>query len=292
MDFLSKIPISSVSGFIGLGLLVLGGLMILGGLDIVRIERVSVRPGRRTWVGGIILAAVGLVLLVPEFLSTPDVADSGPATATLPATAAASPGAATTSLPTAAATPAAESTAVLGEWIPVDLMIPNGSLWRDTADGIYTAVGSQDAFAWSRKAYDGNLMVSLDLESPDNRASGCVVVYGDGQDFSEGNLIFCVDWDGYGLEKHTIYHEGENYLTFVHDSVDLKNTVKSVTIEILDDVASMNVNGESVFSTFFDPEEINRSGRVALLKKWFDPEVTFSNVQIKALGAEGVLPGP
>jgi hypothetical protein len=203
-----------------------------------------------------------------------------------PATAAASPGEATASIPTAAPTSAAESTAVLGEWIPVDFMIPNPSLWRDTAEGIYTAVGSEDAFAWSRRAYDGNLMVSLDLESRDNRASGCVVVYGDGQGFSQGNLIFCIDWDGYGLEKHTIYHEGENYLTFVHDSVDLKNNIYSVTIEIIDDVASMYVNGERVFSTFFDTEGINRGGRVGLLKKWFDPEITFSNVQIKALGDE------
>ena len=149
-----------------------------------------------------------------------------------------------------------------------------------------TAVGSEDAFAWSTEAYDGNLMVSLDLESPGDRASGCVVVYGDGQGFSQGGLIFCVDWDGYGLEKDTIYHEGENCLTFVHDSVDLKNNAHSVTIEIIDDVASMDVNGERVFSTFFDTEEINRSGRVGLLKKWFDPEITFSNVQVAVLGDE------
>jgi hypothetical protein len=73
-------------------------------------------------------------------------------------------------------------------------------------------------------------------------------------------------------------------LTFTHSSVDLKNKAYSVTIEITDDIASMYVNGEKVFSSFFDMQEIDRSGRVGLLKKWFDPEITFSNIQIKTSG--------
>ena len=124
-------------------------------------------------------------------------------------------------------------------------------------------------------------MVGFDIESAANQASGCVIVYGNGQGLSYGNLIFCVDWDGYGLEKHTIYHEGENYLTFVPSDVNLQNNVYSVTIEIIDDTANMYVNGDKVLSSIFDTQEIDRSGRIGLLKKWFDPEVTFSNIRIR-----------
>jgi hypothetical protein len=166
-------------------------------------------------------------------------------------------------------------------WRDVDFMIPDNRLWRDTSGGIYTAVGSEDAFAWSLDPYQGNLSLSFDLVSSQSKSSGCVIVFGDGQGFSRGNLIFCVDWDGYGLEKHTIYHEGENRITFIPDDVDLKDNIYSVTIEIVDDVASMVVNGDEVFSSFFDPGEIADSGRVGLLKKWFDQEITFSNIQIK-----------
>ena len=267
VDFLSNIPISTTSGFIGLGLLVLGGFMILAGFDIIRIEKVTVSQGRRTWAVGMVFAAVGLVLLVPELTSAPEPAALDVATATIAADTETSP---------------TEAVHVLGEWTPVDFVIPNSTLWRDTPDGIFTAIGREDAFAWSTEEYAGDLMLSLDLESPVSRASGCVVVYGDGQGFSQGSLIFCVDWDGYGLEKHTIYHEGENSLVFVHDDVDLRESAQSVTIEIIGDIASMYVNGERVLSTPFDTEDIDRSGRVALLKKWFDPEITFSNIRIRA----------
>lgn len=171
-------------------------------------------------------------------------------------------------------------------WESLDFMIADNRLWRDTAEGTYTAIGSEDAFAWSKDIYQGNLELSFDLTSQESESSGCVIIYGDGHGFSEGCLIFCVDWDGYGLEKHTIYHNGENRLTFIPDEVDLQNKEYSVAIEIIDDAAIMHINDQIVFSTFFNTEEIGRSGRIGLLKKWFDPEVTFANVQIKTEAPE------
>ncbi len=271
MDFLNNIPINSTLGFIGLALLVIGGFMILAGFDIISIERVTVKQGRRTWALGIAFAVIGIVMLYPEFTSSPEVVVSEK-----PAT----------SIPTTAATSSTEIPASSSEWTPVNFQTSKTHLWRETAEGIYSAMGSEDAFAWSTETYTENLRLSLDLESPESRSSGCVIIYGDGQGFSRGSLIFCVDWDGYGLEKHTIYHEGENRLTFIHSNVDLQDNVYSVSIEIKDDVASMFVNGEEVFSSLFDTEEIDRSGRVGLLKKWFDPEVTFSNIHIKTDGIE------
>jgi hypothetical protein len=271
MEFLNNLGINSPLGFIGLGLLVIGGFMILAGFDIISIEKVTVKQGRRTWVVGIIFTIIGTVMLVPEISSKPELANSIVATESVLAPAEISPN---------------EPIKTLTGWIPVDFLITNNSLWRDPGEGIYTALGSEDAFAWSMETYEGNLVLSLDLESSESKSSGCVVIYGDGNGFSQGSLIFCVDWDGYGLEKHTIYHDGENRLTFTHRNVDLKDNVYSLTIEIMDDVASMYVNGERVFSSLFDPEEINHSGRVGLLKKWFDPQITFSNVQIKLASDE------
>ncbi|MCK5646562.1 MAG: hypothetical protein KAH97_07245, partial [Anaerolineales bacterium] len=173
------------------------------------------------------------------------------------------------------------------DWNPLSFVIPDPQIWDESDDNRYTAVGqrSVDAFAWSTETFEGDLMVSLDLESSENQSSGCVIIYGDGQEYSYGSLIFCVDWDGHFLEKHTIYYEGEdNYLTHSPTNVELKDKVHSVTIEIIDDIASMYANGEKVFSSFFDTEEIDRRGRIGLLKKWFDPEITFSNIQIKTPG--------
>ena len=184
-------------------------------------------------------------------------------------------------------TPGPSSSTGWTDWRPVSFVIPNPQIWEESGDNRYTAVGQRevDAFAWSTETFEGDLMVSLDLESSENQSSGCVIIYGDGQEYSYGSLIFCVDWDGHFLEKHTIYYEGEdNYLTHSPTNVELKDKVHSVTIEIKDDIASMYANGEKVFSSFFDTEEIDRRGRIGLLKKWFDPEITFSNIQIKTPG--------
>jgi len=183
----------------------------------------------------------------------------------------------------AATTPDDES-----DWRPLSFMIPNPQIWEESGDDRYTAIGQKsfDAFAWSTETFEGNLRVSLDLESSESQSSGCVIIYGEGHEYSYGSLIFCVDWDGYHLEKHSIYHEGENYLTHSPSNVNLKDKTYSVTIEIIDDLASMYANGEKVISTFFDTEEIDRNGRIGLLKKWFDPEITFSNILVSRPGEE------
>jgi len=264
-----SIQLDSVTGYIGLALLALGVFMILAGFDIISVQQVTVKQGRRTWVMGFIFAAVGLVILFPEFTSSSKITNPDTAIEITPAI---------------ASTLTTESSDTLSSWLPVDFMIADSSLWRDTEGGTYTAIGSKDAFAWSREQYDGNLMISFDINSAADQASGCAIIYGDGHGFTHGSLIFCVDWDGYGLEKHTIYHEGENYLEFTHSEVNLNKKVYSVIIEIKYDIASMQVNDEQVISSFFDPEEIYRSGRIGLLKKWFDPTVTFSNIRIRKSG--------
>ncbi len=183
------------------------------------------------------------------------------------------------------------------DWKPISFMIPNPQIW-ETGDNQYTAIKQHevDAFAWSTETYEGDLTLSLDLESAEkaldldfsemerqfpNHNSGCVIIYGDGEEYSYGSLIFCVDWDGHYLHKHTIYHEDEPLAFVPSRPFNKPGRVYSVTIEIIGDLARMYVNGEEVFSSFFNTEEINRSGRIGLLRNWGEGELTFSNIQIK-----------
>lgn len=186
------------------------------------------------------------------------------------------------------------------DWDSLSFMIPNPQLWDVTEDNRYTAIKQHDfdAFAWSTETFEGDLRVSLDLKSAEKAVdleweemnqqfpyqdSGCVILYGDGHEHSYGSLIFCVNWDGYYLEKHTHYYdEGENLLTFNPSRPFNKtDTVYSVTIEIAGDVATMFVDGEKVLSTFFDTQEIDRSGRVGLYRVWGEGEITFSNIRVQ-----------
>lgn len=293
-----NIPIGSTTGFIGLGLLLLGGFMILAGFDIIRIEKVTVKQGRTTWVVGIIFAVLGLVLFLPEITSSPKVANPEVSTTTAaiittdssnnltqpgftPSPQVANLEEPSESMPASTA-PSVTDSGSLTEWETISFSVSDTSLWRDTSVTRFSAIGSKDAFAWSSETYDGDLIISFDLESPENQASGCVVIYGNGEGLSYGNLIFCVDWDGYGLEKHTIYHQGENRLAWYPSDIDLNARVYSVTIEIIGDTANMYANGDKVLSSVFDMKEIERSGRIGLFKKWFDPEVTFTNIRVKS----------
>jgi hypothetical protein len=170
------------------------------------------------------------------------------------------------------------------DWHSLSFMIPNPQLWDVSGDERYTALGQREfnAFAWSTENFEGNLTVSLDLESPVSQSEGCVIVYGRGHEFSYGSLIFCVESEYYQLEKHTRFHEGENFLTYSPSNIDFKGQVYSVTIEIAGDVASMYVNGTKVLSTFFDTEEIEQWGKIGLHKPWVGSEISFSNVRIKS----------
>lgn len=74
MEFLKMLGINSTAGVIGFGLIVIGGFLILTGFDIISIEKVTVKSGKRTWIIGIIFAIIGLVFLFPEFMpSTPTI---------------------------------------------------------------------------------------------------------------------------------------------------------------------------------------------------------------------------
>ena len=185
----------------------------------------------------------------------------------------------------------------VSEWRTLTFSIPNPQIW-EKGDNQYTAIKQHDidAFAWSTETFEGDLEIRLDLHSAEKaldlewsdmenqfpyKDSGCVIIYGDGPEFSDGCLIFCVDWDGYYLEKHTRYFD-DYPLAFVPSRPFNKTErVYSVTIKISEDLSIMYVNGEEVLSSFFDLGEIDRSGRIGLFRNWGEGEITFSNIQVK-----------
>ena len=181
------------------------------------------------------------------------------------------------------------------DWRQVSFLFPSPQIWDVSVDNQYTAIDQRDSdvYAWSTENYQGDIIVSLKLRSAvealdlnweemqrqiPSQNSGCVIMYGDGTIQSIGSLVFCVDWDGYFIDKHYRTYDDEFLAYILHDNPSEKTY--SVTIEIINDMASMYVNGEKVLSTFFDTEEISRRGRIGLFKYWADGEITFSNIQV------------
>ncbi len=87
-----EIPITTPFGYLGVFLSILGFFLIVAGLGILNVEKISVKPGRGTWIIGILIAIVGLGLL---FFEANNNVDGTPAT----------PTAAVTSQPSTSSTP-------------------------------------------------------------------------------------------------------------------------------------------------------------------------------------------
>lgn len=287
-----------------LQIITLGVLIILGiGLYLLHPRIPEANRRAATWAFGIVASVATLVVFLVPGAQSPPVLSSILATLTNPAS------------PTATITPSAalsadenkveklaasSSTSNTGsDWRSLSFMIPNPQHWEDPGDNRYVAVEQHDsdAFAWSTENFEGDLSVSLELYSAvealelehseldqqmPNQNSGCVVIYGNGQGYSDGSLIFCIDWDGYYMWKHTRYTD-EYPMAFVPKYLR-SDKIYAVNVEISDDLATMDIDGERVFSTFFDTEEIDRSGRIGLLRYWENGENTFSNIQVKSGG--------
>jgi hypothetical protein len=184
------------------------------------------------------------------------------------------------------------------EWQTVDFIMPNPGSWKVEEDNyIALAQHDSDSFAWSRDVYEGDMTLSLDLHSAEeaidlNRDemenhfpslnSGCVILYGNGQEFSDGSLIFCVDWDGYYLEKDSRYSNQDPLVFIPIRSFNKPSQVYRVKIEIIDDLVVIQVNDQEVLSAILDQDEINHSGRIGLFRNWSDGEITFSNIRAKS----------
>lgn len=64
------IPIESPLEFVGAFLLIVSLVLLLGGFEILGLEKISVRPGPRTWVSGAFLFVLGLLFLSPTIINS------------------------------------------------------------------------------------------------------------------------------------------------------------------------------------------------------------------------------
>jgi len=58
-----SIPVNTALGFIGFLLVLVGGFLLLAGLGIVGVEKISVKPGKPTWILGGVFAILGILLI-------------------------------------------------------------------------------------------------------------------------------------------------------------------------------------------------------------------------------------
>ena len=262
MEFLNKIGITTVSGFVGLALLAIGGFLFLAGIGVITIQQVTVKKGRLTWLIGLILAAVGLVLFYPEF-SAPTVGSEE-------------------QIPVAETQPTAPvssfDSSIKSEWNTMVFMVPENGLWLKDV-GSYSATGSIDTIAWSEKSYAGDLELTLDIDSSQSFSAANIIIYGNGVSQASGNLIFTIASDLQAIQADSIYDDG-TYLFSVLKPVNFGEQRHTVLISLLDRKASLYLDGEEVASAVLN-ESINTSGKIGLLKWGGIRAVTFSNLRIK-----------
>lgn len=281
-----NIPIDSPLAFIGFLCLAIGAFMVLAGLDIIRIQQVTVKQGRRTWIVGVVFAVVGLALLYPELITPDTVRTDDGGTASAPASSTESD---PTDVDDAAAAQStdsnAEPSALGADWSAVEFEIPDDGLWSKSDDGSYTAIGSANTIAWSKETFEGDLEIELEVtSSSSSNTQANIIVYGNGAFLSKGNLIFTVDPKVLSIAKTSVFEgEGGSYLHATTASLDLRDQVHTVLISIKDRKVSMSLDGDEIGAVFLD-DEVKSEGKIGLLKIWEGQEISFQNIKVRGTG--------
>ena len=271
MEFLSKLGINSTTGYFGLALLVIGGFLFLAGIGVISIQQVTVKKGRLTWLIGLVLTIVGLILVFPELSESEEVAGEQAVVTE-----------SSSSTPVSSSDPApgsdANNSPANAEWQTIEFTAPDDGLWRKQG-GSYTAIGSRETIAWSEESYEGDLELVLKISSTQDFTAANIIVYGDGRSQSTGNLIFTIASDLQAITADTIY-EGGTYLFDVMKFVQFGELEHSILIRILDRKASLFIDDEEVGSAFLG-DRIKNSGKIGLLKWDGIKDVTYSNLSSK-----------
>ncbi|NIM92878.1 MAG: TIR domain-containing protein [Anaerolineales bacterium] len=170
------------------------------------------------------------------------------------------------------------------EWRTLTFNITNDILWTKTPDGKYTIIGSEDTFAWSDEVIEGDFILKADVESKfDYFGEGMIIVYGDGISWSRGCLIFNITGYWQAIRAHSIYDPEVEWLVMNEMLLDFEERTKfNMTIEVVNDIANLYVDGDKVASTSLPPE-INRRGMIGLVKYQGSEDVTFSNILFKPI---------
>lgn len=165
---------------------------------------------------------------------------------------------------------------------PLDFVITNQALWQQLAADAYAISGDEDTFAWSREPITGDFEFSADVESAwSDHGEAMVVVYGDGQGWSPGCLIFNVTGFWQSIRAHSIYDPECDWVAMNEEELDLTRNPYRMTVRVSGGVASLLVDGREVASTPLSGD-LNREGYIGLVKYGGSAPVTFSNIVLQA----------
>jgi len=270
------IPVSSTLGFIGIVLFGFGLFLVLAGLDIFTIQQVSVRKGPKTWGLGIGIVILGIVLLLPEI--SPSIIHSDTASdQEIQENDISNP---TEEIITSQSDVSQEQAGGEATWKPVNFNIPNDGHWTQPTDTSYSATGDKtDAFAWSEEIIEGDFTLQMDVESDfGNYGAGLVIIYGDGQTWSNGCLIFGITGYWQDIRIDTIYSDSDEIWLDYKERILAKKKY-SMTIEVKGDTANLYADDILVASTTI-PAKANNSGKIGLVKYWDAADVTYSNIRL------------
>jgi hypothetical protein len=164
----------------------------------------------------------------------------------------------------------------------IDFVIPDDQMWEKTAGDAYSISGQDDTFAWSRQRIEGDFEFSAEVESDfANYGEAMVVVYGDGEGWTPGCLIFNVTGYWQAIRAHSIYDPEVEWLAENEEQLDFAHRNRyRMTIRVAGDQASLFVDGKMVASAPMMPQ-LNREGYIALVKYGGSAPVSFRNIAFK-----------
>jgi len=176
---------------------------------------------------------------------------------------------------------------VENEWMELSFNIPNDILWTKTKDGVYAITGSEDTFAWADEFIEGDFILKTDVQSDfSDYGEGMILVYGNGNSWSKGCLIFNITGYWQAIRVHSLYDPDVEWLSQNELLLDFETRdTYEMIIEVTDGIANLYVDGELVAASALRPY-VNRQGQIALVKYGASNAVTFSNIRFKSLEAE------
>jgi hypothetical protein len=64
-----SIPVVNPLGYIGVFFVIAGFFLVIAGIELIKIEKLTITPGRKTWGIGLLLATIGVLFLLPDIHS-------------------------------------------------------------------------------------------------------------------------------------------------------------------------------------------------------------------------------
>jgi len=160
-------------------------------------------------------------------------------------------------------------------------VIPRDGQWQEAPGGVYSASGGEDSFAWSEQPVQGDLTFSAEIKSDwGNYGEAMVVVYGDGQGWSPGCLIFSITGYWQSIRAHSIYDPEIEWLAVREEMLDLGSERHRMTVRIAGDEASLYLDERLLLSAPLCPR-CNHQGYIALAKYGGSAPASYRDITVE-----------